>query len=148
MQIHELAPKHARPTKKIIGRGGKRGKTAGRGTKGQSARAGHRMRPELRDLIRKLPKRRGEGIKSSYSRRPVVKPVAINLTALNNAFPKGGAVTELGLLERGLLNRRGGKIPTVKILGEGEVTQALVLTGFKVSAAARAKIVAAGGQVN
>jgi len=48
-----------------VGRGGKRGKTAGRGTKGQNARAGRKKRPELRDIIKKLPKRRGYGAEST-----------------------------------------------------------------------------------
>lgn len=148
MQIHQLKPKNARPTKKIIGRGGKRGKTAGRGTKGQKARAGHRMRPELRDIIRKLPKLRGEGIKSSASRRTVIKPTLVSLAALNKAFPQGATITGVMLLAQGLIKRRGGAVPAVKILADGEVSVALLVSGCQVSAAARAKIVAAGGQVN
>ena len=42
-----------------VGRGGKRGKTSGRGGKGQTARSGNKIRPEWRDLIKKIPKRRG-----------------------------------------------------------------------------------------
>lgn len=59
MQLHELQPFHATKTEKRIGRGGKRGTTSGRGTKGQKARAGHRIRPAERDLIQQLPKKRG-----------------------------------------------------------------------------------------
>ena len=47
-----------------MGRGGRRGKTAGRGGKGQTARAGNKRRPELRDIIKKLPKNRGYQFKS------------------------------------------------------------------------------------
>ena len=61
MQLHELKPTKARKSVKRIGRGGKRGKTSGRGTKGQKARAGNSMRPEMRDIIKKLPKLRGHG---------------------------------------------------------------------------------------
>ena len=50
----------ARPSRRV-GRGGKRGKTSGRGTKGQNARSGRKKRPEMRDIIKKLPKRRGYG---------------------------------------------------------------------------------------
>ncbi|MBI4136288.1 MAG: hypothetical protein HY481_01940 [Candidatus Vogelbacteria bacterium] len=57
--MHQLKRQHPRQRKKIVGRGGKRGTTAGRGTKGQKARAGHRIRPAIRDVIKKLPKRRG-----------------------------------------------------------------------------------------
>ena len=46
----------------IVGRGGKRGKTSGRGGKGQTARAGNKRRPELRDFIKRIPKLRGRGI--------------------------------------------------------------------------------------
>ena len=44
-----------------VGRGGKRGKTSGRGTKGQNARAGRKKRPEMRDFIKRIPKLRGRG---------------------------------------------------------------------------------------
>ena len=56
MQIHQIQRQTKLAKKKIIGRGGKRGTTAGRGTKGQKARAGHRIRPEIRDTIKKIPK--------------------------------------------------------------------------------------------
>jgi large subunit ribosomal protein L15 len=57
---HTLSPRTKKRRKSIVvGRGGKRGKTSGRGGKGQTARAGHKIRPEIRDLIKKLPKRRG-----------------------------------------------------------------------------------------
>ncbi|MDP2651145.1 MAG: uL15 family ribosomal protein [bacterium] len=69
MQLHELKPKTERKKSKQVGRGGTRGKTAGRGTKGQNARAGHKKRPELRDFIKRLPKLRGRGVNSLKSRR-------------------------------------------------------------------------------
>jgi len=47
-----------------VGRGGKHAKTSGRGGKGQTARAGNKRRPELRDIIKKLPKNRGYQFKS------------------------------------------------------------------------------------
>ncbi|HVY35840.1 MAG TPA: uL15 family ribosomal protein, partial [Candidatus Paceibacterota bacterium] len=63
--------------KKTVGRGSKRGKTSGRGTKGQKARAGHRIRPHIRDIIKKLPKLRGRGKNSNKPFR--LKPAAVNL---------------------------------------------------------------------
>lgn len=48
----------------MVGRGGKHAKTSGRGGKGQTARAGNKRRPELRDIIKKLPKNRGYSFKS------------------------------------------------------------------------------------
>ena len=65
MQFHNLKSKTKRKSKRQVGRGGKRGKTSGRGTKGQNARAGHKKRPELRDFIKRIPKLRGRG-KSSF----------------------------------------------------------------------------------
>ena len=67
MQTHNLKRVHANQKGKTVGRGGTRGKTAGRGTKGQNARSGHRKRPELRDIIKKIPKKRGHGKNRSAS---------------------------------------------------------------------------------
>ena len=58
MQTNTLKPAHKHYSTPRVGRGGKRGKTSGRGTKGQNARAGHKKRPEMRDLIKKIPKQR------------------------------------------------------------------------------------------
>lgn len=59
MQLHELKPIHLNKTEKRVGRGGKRGTTSGKGTKGQSARTGHKIRPAVRDLMQRIPKLRG-----------------------------------------------------------------------------------------
>ncbi len=59
MQIHNLKRLHKNKKDRIVGRGGKHAKTSGRGGKGQTARAGNKRRPELRDIIKKLPKNRG-----------------------------------------------------------------------------------------
>ena len=56
MQTHEIRREHAQKKSKLVGRGGTRGKTSGHGGKGQTARAGHRVRPAMRDIIKKLPK--------------------------------------------------------------------------------------------
>ncbi len=61
MQLHELKPNHPRTAEKRVGRGGKRGTFSGKGTKGQHARAGHKIRPAERDFIQRLPKMRGVG---------------------------------------------------------------------------------------
>jgi len=70
MQIHNLKRVHKNKKDRIVGRGGKHAKTSGRGGKGQTARAGNKRRPELRDIIKKLPKNRGYQFKSF--RKPVV----------------------------------------------------------------------------
>ncbi len=64
MQIHNLKRVHKNKGDRLVGRGGKRGKTAGRGGKGQTARSGNKRRPELRDIIKRLPKNRGYKFKS------------------------------------------------------------------------------------
>lgn len=131
---------------KTVGRGGTRGKTSGRGTKGQKARAGHKIRPMLRDTIKKLPKLRGRGKNINKAFR--IKEYAINLTLLNSVFEKGGVVTPTALINAGLARRVGGKIPAIKILGTGTIDHALSFYDLSVSVAARTKIEAAGGSVN
>ena len=64
MQINNLKRVHKNKKDRIVGRGGKHAKTSGRGGKGQTARAGNKRRPELRDIIKKLPKNRGYKFKS------------------------------------------------------------------------------------
>lgn len=70
MQWNTLKPKTKRKKPKSVGRGGKRGKTSGRGTKGQNARAGRKKRPEIRDFIKRFPKLRGRGKNSLKSFQP------------------------------------------------------------------------------
>ncbi len=142
MQIHELTRPSANRKHRQVARGGKRGKTAGRGTKGQKARAGRKLRPELRDIIKKLPKRRGYRFKSIVPTRPVV----VTLTALDR-LPSGSVVTMKTLMEAGIIGRDSGRVPLVKILSTGAVTKPLVIKGLPLSAQARQKIEQVGGSV-
>ena len=71
MQINNLKRIHKNKKDRIVGRGGKHAKTSGRGGKGQTARAGNKRRPELRDIIKKLPKQRGYQF-NSINKRPFV----------------------------------------------------------------------------
>ncbi|HEY4477839.1 MAG TPA: hypothetical protein VJB09_01010 [Candidatus Paceibacterota bacterium] len=71
MQINELKRTHKNKKDRLIGRGGKHAKTSGRGGKGQTARAGNKRRPELRDIIKKLPKLRGYRFNSRIGERVV-----------------------------------------------------------------------------
>ena len=147
MQMNNLVRKTPNTKHVQVGRGGKRGKTAGRGTKGQNARSGHRKRPELRDIIKKIPKKRGHGknrAKSNYE-KPVV--YAVNLSVLNSVFENGATVTPVSLLEKGIL--KSSRIPKagVKVLGTGELTKALHISACAISATAKAKVEAAGGSV-
>ncbi|MDE2144662.1 MAG: hypothetical protein KGJ01_01695 [Patescibacteria group bacterium] len=76
MQLHELSPLHKNKEEKRIGRGGKRGTFSGRGTKGQRARAGHRIRPAERDLIQHMPKLRGTRNKGVARRKKLAEKAA------------------------------------------------------------------------
>ncbi|OIO33013.1 MAG: 50S ribosomal protein L15 [Candidatus Yonathbacteria bacterium CG_4_10_14_3_um_filter_47_65] len=142
MQLHEVKRKTPNRDKKVVGRGGKRGKTSGRGTKGQKARAGRKMRPEMRDTIKKIPKLRGYRFKSIAE-----KPDIVNLKKLQDAFPEGGSISPVILVERGVCNKRGRKIPSVKLLGDGAVTKKFIVSGCLVSTVAREKLEKAGGRV-
>lgn len=146
MQLNTISPKTKNKKNAPVGRGGKRGKTSGRGGKGQTARAGHKIRPEVRDLIKKLPKRRGHGKNRARTVRTNRIPVsAVNLSALELAFKAGETVSPASLLARGLVRRAKGRAPAVKILGTGKLTKALVVKGCSLSATALAAITAVGG---
>lgn len=147
MQLNTITPRTKNTKRPKVGRGGKRGKTSGKGGKGQTARAGHHIRPEVRDLIKKLPKRRGHGKNRARTVRTNRIPTsAVNLTALDAAYKAGETVSPASLVARGLVRRAKGRAPEVKILGTGTLTKAIVIRGCMLSDAARAALVAAGGQ--
>jgi large subunit ribosomal protein L15 len=137
MQLYELSPRMRRQKEKRVGRGGKRGKTAGRGEKGQGARAGHRIRPAERDLIQRLPKLRG--IKHP---RLSVRATVVSLGDVERM--KGNEVTRATLAAQGLIMHTKDK---VKILGGGKLSRAVAVKGVAVSASAKKAIEAAGGTV-
>ena len=143
MQIHQLKPttKNRKPRK--VGRGGKRGTYSGKGIKGQKSRSGRRMRPELRDIIKKIPKMRGYRFNTvkQYSVWPV------NLSVLEKAFSNGSRVTPSSLVKMGVIELYKGKNPKVKILGTGEIVKKLNVSGCAISGEAKAKIEKAGGTV-
>lgn len=142
MQLNQLKRVHKNRTEKRVARGGKRGKTAGRGTKGQKARAGHRMRPELRDIIKKFPKHRGYAFKAF-----AVKPEPVNLAALEASFSAGDKVNPETLLAKKLVSRVGGKVPEIKILATGKLTKKVEVSGCLFSQTAKTAIEAAGGSI-
>ncbi|MFZ2500890.1 MAG: uL15 family ribosomal protein [Minisyncoccia bacterium] len=146
MQLNLISPRTKRKTSMPVGRGGKRGKTSGRGGKGQTARAGHKIRPEVRDLIKKLPKRRGHGKNRSRTiRTNRIAPSSVNLAMLEVAYQAGETVSPASLVARGLVRRAKGRAPVVKILGTGTLTKALVIKGCSLSAVALAALLAVGG---
>src|ERR1700733_9894888 len=106
MQLNSLTPRTKKRKTPPVGRGGKRGKTSGRGGKGQTARAGHKIRPEVRDLIKKFPKRRGYGknrARTVKTNRVAVS--AVNLAALESKYSAGETVSPGSLFVRGLVRR-------------------------------------------
>lgn len=130
----------------IVARGGKRGKTSGRGGKGQSARAGNKRRPEWRDIIKRLPKLRGRGVSSL---KPVSdRAVAVSLTILESSFASNDMVTPTILVEKGIISTISGRIPTIKILGNDAVTKSLNISGCYISKSAQASIEKAGGKIS
>lgn len=137
MQIHQLKNPNKRK-KKRVGRGGKRGTYSGRGQKGQKARAGHRIRPAIRDLLIRIPKLRG--VKNKPASR---KPVVLNVSDLER-LAKGGVLNKAVLLEKKVIRRANR---SVKILGEGEIKSAITTEGVSVSVKAKEKILKAGGTI-
>lgn len=148
MQTHQI--KRNKPNKKkiVVGRGGKRGKTSGRGHKGQKARSGHKLRPEIRDMIKKLPKKRGFGKNRARTvNSSVVKPIPVNISVLDEIFKDGDTVTHALLVEKGIIKKEKGNMPSVKILGMGDITKKISISECTVSENAKSKIEKAGGKV-
>ncbi len=146
MKLHDLKPnKGAHKDRNRVGRGtaAGQGKTAGRGMKGQNARAGggvplYHQGGNL-PFFRKLPFKRGEGM-TVINR---VRYAEVNLDQLES-FKADAEVTPDVLLESGLIDNL---VQPVKILGRGDVTAALKVKTHAISKSAQEKIEGAGGSV-
>ena len=139
MQLHQLQPIHGFKNKKRIARGGKRGTYSGRGQKGQKSRAGAKIRPAERDLIIRIPKRRG------FKNKPLgPKPLIVNMGELEKQFENKQVIDKKNLLEKGFIKTLGQR---VKIFSGGELKKTLEIKGLEVSRKAEEKIKAAGGSV-
>jgi len=145
MQINNLQPRTKTKSKMIVGRGGKRGKTSGKGMKGQNSRSGRKKRPELRDFIKRLPKLRGRGVNQFKSFE--VKPVAVNIGDIELVFKAGETVTPETLVAKFVIEKMNGVIPPVKLLSVGDLTKKVTISGCLMSAATKAKVEKAGGLV-
>ena len=137
MKLHELSPAAgSTKARKRIGRGAGsgQGKTAGKGHKGQKARAGRGMRPGFEGgqmpLQRRLPKR---GFNNIFR----IEMAIVNVAALDKAFEAGETVTVDALVSKGLVK---------KVLGNGELSKALTVQANAFSDSAKQKIEAAGGK--
>lgn len=140
--LNLLAPKTKRARRQRVGRGGKRGTFSGRGIKGQKSRSGRKMRPELRDIIKKIPKLRGYGVP-----RYRTTPETVTITSLERVFATGATIGIRELTEANLVHARRAKGRTVKVLGGGKLTKVFHLQDVSVTAGVRATITKAGGTI-
>lgn len=143
MKLHELKPAQGSvKARKRLGRGvaSGTGKTAGRGTKGHNSRSGGGVRPGYEGgqmpLHRRLPK---SGFTNIFKKQMAV----VNIRDLQR-FDAGEVVDEAALIKCGLVK---GRRDAIKLLGQGEISNALTVKINAVSRSAKAKIEAAGGSV-
>ncbi|KQU36423.1 50S ribosomal protein L15 [Rhodococcus sp. BP-349] len=142
IKLHHLRPAPGSKSAKIrVGRGegGKRGKTAGRGTKGTGARKnvpagfeGGQMPIHMR-----LPKLKG------FTNRNRVEYQVVNLVDIERLFPEGGEISKDDLVAKGAVRKNR----LVKILGDGDLSVKVSITADKFTGSAKEKINAAGGSV-
>ena len=142
MKLHELSPvEGSKKAAKRIGRGhgSGQGKTAGKGHKGQKARAGRGMRIGFEGgqmpLQRRLPKR---GFNNIFAKNIV----SVNVGTLDK-FEDGAVVDIQALVEAGIVKN---SFDGVKVLGNGNITKKLTVKVTAFSESAKAKIEAAGGK--
>lgn len=135
MQFHNLKKNKSNRKAKQVGRGGTRGKTSGKGTKGQNARSGRKKRPEMRDIIKRLPKLRGRGKNFLKSRLEKASPV--KLSVLDEKFTTGAIISRQVLLENGIITKKAGKLPRVKILSDKDIKKNFKFEDVEVSEAVR-----------
>jgi large subunit ribosomal protein L15 len=150
MKLNELRDNEgARPKFKRIGRGigSGKGKTSGRGVKGQKARTGvslNGFEGGQLPIYRRLPKR---GFKNIFR----IQYTALNIGTLDKAIEEGkistdAEITEIALRDAGIV-RQSKKFAGVRLLGRGEITRAVKITVSGASATAIAAVEAAGGKV-
>jgi large subunit ribosomal protein L15 len=141
LKLHHLRPAEgSKKARTRVGRGeGSKGKTAGRGTKGQKAR--YQIRSGLEggnlNFVMRQPKLRG------FTNPFRVEYQVVNLDRLTELYPKGGDVTVADLVAKGAVRKN----EKVKVLGNGDISVAITVTVDKVSKSAEQKIVAAGGSI-
>jgi large subunit ribosomal protein L15 len=142
LKVHHLRPapgSHAPKVRVGRGEGGKRGKTAGRGTKGTKARyqVTSAFEGGQTPLHMRLPKLRGftNPFRTEYQ--------VVNLDRVAELFPQGGPIGVDELVAAGAVRKNS----LVKVLGTGDIAVAVQITAHKFSGTARDKITAAGGSV-
>lgn len=145
MQLNNIKRDNPNKDSKRVGRGGKRGKTSGAGMKGQKARAGNSTRPELRDIIKKIPKLRGHGVNGNKNKSIINKYFAVNLSQIDKAFSDGDIVNGKTLNTSGVVDMKRGRIVRVKVLANGNITKKVTIEGLLISESAKEKVEKAGG---
>lgn len=141
MQFHQLKPEHSSKRKKRVGRGGKRGTYSGKGMKGQLARSGRKLRPELRDIIKKIPKKRG------YRFSPRAGSIEVALGILEKKFGDGATISKETLIAQNIISVKKSKTVSVKVLGKAALKKKFTLTGLHTSQGVRDAVEKAGGSV-
>lgn len=140
-EVHQGIHKHKKTRRIGRGTGSGRGKTAGKGHKGQIARAGWKTLPIFQGggspLVRRIPKR---GFTNIFA----LVVAEVNVRDLEALFDAGATVNAESLADKGLLKKR---YDVLKVLGTGELTKKLAVSAHRFSAAAREKIEKAGGSV-
>ena len=144
MKISNLTKITTRSNKRLgRGHGSGRGKTAGRGTKGQKAKGNIPLSFEggALTLIKRLPFMRGKGKNKSFKKGPII----INVKVLN-LLKKGTIVDVNSLIENKIVDSEYAKKNGIKILGDGDLNVPLIVK-LPVSKGAAKKILKAGGKV-
>jgi len=142
VQINDLQPQHKNKNSKRIGRGGKKGTYSGKGCKGQKSRAGRKMQPFMREIIKRYPK-----IGGYRQKQRMEEEVSVGLKTLESFFEKGEKITPQILVDKKLIRKISGKTPLVKILGNGEINKAFSFEGCLISKVAKEKVEKAGGSI-
>jgi large subunit ribosomal protein L15 len=132
VQVHQVSHQQSLKRARRIGRGGKRGVYSGRGIKGQRARAGAKIRPAQRDIVKKIPKLRGYRFKSFRQ-----KPQVVNFSKIEKKFVSGDTISPSVLLLSGMVRRYKGKAPKVKILGNLKTEKKFTFDNVEFSKSAR-----------
>jgi large subunit ribosomal protein L15 len=140
-EVHKDVHTHKKPRRIGRGIGSGKGKTAGKGHKGQIARAGWKALPIFQGggspLVRRVPKR---GFTNSFA----LDVAEVNVGDLEELFEAGAEVTPEALEKIGYLKKR---YDVLKVLGDGELKKKLAVTAHRFSASAKTKIEAAGGSL-
>lgn len=139
--VHRGIQKHKKRKRLGRGPGSGQGKTAGRGHKGQAARAGWSSAPTFEGgqfaLVRRVPKR-------GFHNKFALTVAAVNLNALDEVFEAGEEVTPQSLKAKGVLR---GTYDVLKVLGDGQLTKKLKISAHRFSRTAAEKIQQAGGEM-